>query len=194
MPAFFVAVHTAGPPRAPKYVLQVSELSWEPTERWLQLPREVRRSRRGEKSVEHLANLRRSDPLINAFAWRDLAEEQRRVEDSPFARLNQQATATAPAPCPPPPVPLPCPRLPTAPRRLLTLPLPCRRASCAGSPSTVCSRACCSSAWRRARRRRRSRCAWVGRGLGGGRGGRLGRARARVRLREPPPTSTGACA
>lgn len=69
----------------------VSELSWEPTERWLQLPREVRRSRRGEKSVEHLANLRRSDPLINAFAWRDLAEEQRRVEDSPFARLNQQA-------------------------------------------------------------------------------------------------------
>jgi hypothetical protein len=109
VPAFFVAVHTAGPPRAPKYVLQVSELSWEPTERWLQLPREVRRSRRGEKSVEHLANLRRSDPLINAFAWRDLAEEQRRVEDSPFARLNQQATATAPAPCPPRARPVPTP-------------------------------------------------------------------------------------
>ena len=127
MPAFFVAVHTAGPPRAPKYVLQVSELSWEPTERWLQLPREVRRSRRGEKSVEHLANLRRSDPLINAFAWRDLAEEQRRVEDSPFARLNQQATATAPAPCPPRARPprYPC-RVPAfPPPRGACLPSPC---------------------------------------------------------------------
>ena len=90
-----MAVHTAGPPEAPDYVFQVSELSWEPTERWLQLPREARRCRRGEKSVEHLAHLRRSDPLINAFAWRDLGEELRRVEDSHAARTNQQATATA---------------------------------------------------------------------------------------------------
>ena len=88
-------MHPARPPEAPDYVFQVSELSWEPTERWLQLPREARRSRRGEKSVEHLAHLRRSDPLINAFAWRDLGEELRRVEDSQAARTNQQATATA---------------------------------------------------------------------------------------------------
>jgi len=69
----------------------VSELSWEPTERWGQLPREVRRSQRGEKSAAHLENLRRSDPLINAWAWRDSREELRRVEASPLARLNQQA-------------------------------------------------------------------------------------------------------
>jgi len=69
----------------------VSELSWEPTERWGQLPREVRRSRRGAKTTDHLANLRRSDPLINAWAWRDSREELRRVEASPLARLNQQA-------------------------------------------------------------------------------------------------------
>jgi hypothetical protein len=45
--------------------------------------------------MDHLANLRRSDPLINAWAWRDTGEELRRVEASPLARLNQQATATA---------------------------------------------------------------------------------------------------
>ena len=81
--------------KAPDYISQVSELSWEPTERWGQLPREVRRSRRGAKTTDHLANLRRSDPLINAWAWRDSGEELRRVEASPLARLNQQATATA---------------------------------------------------------------------------------------------------
>ena len=106
--------------KAPDYISQVSELSWEPTERWGQLPREVRRSRRGAKTTDHLANLRRSDPLINAWAWRDSGEELRRVEASPLARLNQQATATArctpaaprrtPAvpPPPPPPAPMAC--------------------------------------------------------------------------------------
>lgn len=76
-----------GPPRTK----QVCELSWEPTERWIQLPRGERRTQRGAKSTAHLANLRRSDPLINAWAWRDSSAELRRVESSPLARLNQQA-------------------------------------------------------------------------------------------------------
>ena len=117
-----MAVHTARTLEAPDYPFQASELSWEPTERWLQLPREARRSRRGEKTVQPLAHLRRSDPLINAFAWRDLGEELRRIEDSQAARTNQQATATAlrraaPAPrrpyLPPDPRSLPCRRVPT---------------------------------------------------------------------------------
>lgn len=85
--ALFKAFKQAASAGAPS----VSELSWEPTERWGQLPREARRSRRGEKTMDHLANLRRSDPLINAWAWRDTGEELRRVEASPLARLNQQA-------------------------------------------------------------------------------------------------------
>ena len=98
---------------------QVSELSWEPTERWSQLPREVRRSQRGEKSAAHLENLRRSDPLINAWAWRDSREELRRVEASPLARLNQQASATAAPRCTPavpPPYPRRTPPPPQRPR------------------------------------------------------------------------------
>ena len=137
-------MHTNTPrtPQAPDYVCQVSELSWEPTERWGQLPREVRRSRRGEKTMDHLANLRRSDPLINAWAWRDTGEELRRVEASPLARLNQQATATArrtPRYIPPLPPPHPhrTPRLSNGLRHLLTLPLSCRRASCGAWRSTA---------------------------------------------------------
>ena len=123
--------------KAPDYISQVSELSWEPTERWGQLPREVRRSRRGAKTTDHLANLRRSDPLINAWAWRDSGEELRRVEASPLARLNQQATATARC------TPAAPRRTPAAPpprnglRHLLTLNLACRRVSCAGWRSTA---------------------------------------------------------
>ena len=128
--------------KAPDYISQVSELSWEPTERWGQLPREVRRSRRGAKTTDHLANLRRSDPLINAWAWRDSGEELRRVEASPLARLNQQATATArctpAAPRRTPAVPPPRHRrLSDGLRHLLTLNLACRRVSCAGWRSTA---------------------------------------------------------
>ena len=118
--------NTTRTPQAPDYVCQVSELSWEPTERWGQLPREVRRSRRGEKTMDHLANLRRSDPLINAWAWRDTGEELRRVEASPLARLNQQATATARR----------TPRyIPPYPRRTPTVPPPFQRLAAPAYPA-----------------------------------------------------------
>ena len=70
-----------------------TELPWEPSRRYSSLARSLRRPR-GSKSAEHLANLRRSDPLINLCAWHDWAALYQAVGTSRAAHVHQQALIT----------------------------------------------------------------------------------------------------
>lgn len=68
------------------------ELPWDPERRYIGLcAANVLRTPRGHKSIEHLENLRQSDPLVNPRAWHDWAALTTEVKASRAARVHQQA-------------------------------------------------------------------------------------------------------
>jgi len=67
----------------------ISEYSYDPLTRYHGLGKSVRRRARGEKSPEHLENLRCSDPLINLSAWHDLRELYASIRTTAAYQDNQ---------------------------------------------------------------------------------------------------------
>ncbi|KAL3922019.1 MAG: hypothetical protein SGPRY_004705 [Prymnesium sp.] len=70
--------------------LSPCELAWEPLTRYQAMAR-LTREPRGSKSVEHLRNLRRSDPTISLNGWHDWRALYAGVRASPLARVQEQA-------------------------------------------------------------------------------------------------------
>jgi len=69
-----------------------TELPWDPMKRFRHLSAGgVLHKPRGSKSTEHLANLRKSDPLINLAAWHDWKALHQLAANSRAAKIHKQA-------------------------------------------------------------------------------------------------------
>ena len=79
-----------------------TSLPWEPMARYAAFA-PMLKERRGSKSTEHEAALRRSDPTSNPRTWIDWAQLKDDVAAAEAARARARSQARLPPPAPPPP-------------------------------------------------------------------------------------------